>query len=351
MPITSIIRSKRLTTRMLISGDLSANESIIFLHGNISNADYWGSVLDHMIPGRYCGIAYDQRGFGDADHTKIIEARKGVEDWVQDLISIADELNIQKFHLAVHSLGGIVAFGAMGLYPERLKSVVLVAPGPPYGYGGCKGKTGDLVWPDGAGSGAGLINQRLAERIREQDRSIEHSSSSPRHILSQYLFHSSRVGMPIDMCLDACFSTHQGERAYPGDWTESVNWPFKAPGNFGPVNAISSLYNRWVTAAMMESELEIPTLWIRGDADALVSDAALSDAGNLGKLGMIPGWPGEAIFPPQLMIQQTRFVLSSYHNEHPVREAVMNNVGHCPYLENPDEFKQLVQDFWSELSE
>ena len=33
-------------------------------------------------------------------------------------------------------------------------------------------------------------------------------------------------------------------------------------------------------------------LWIRGDADEIVSDASLVDLGNLGALGAVPGWPG-----------------------------------------------------------
>jgi len=45
-----------------------------------------------------------------------------------------------------------------------------------------------------------------------------------------------------------------------------------------------------------------PIIWIRGDADAIVSDTSQFDLAYLGKLGFVPGWLGEQACPPQPMV-------------------------------------------------
>src|SRR3954453_1832775 len=55
-----------------------------------------------------------------------------------------------------------------------------------------------------------------------------------------------------------------------------------------------------------------PVLWIRGDADQIVSDTSLFDLAFLGSVGAVPGWPGPRPFPPQPMVTQTRAVLDRY---------------------------------------
>jgi hypothetical protein len=44
----------------------------------------------------------------------------------------------------------------------------------------------------------------------------------------------------------------------------------------------------------------------------IVPDASLSDFGQLGALGVIPGWVGTEPFPSQPMVTQTRTVLDAY---------------------------------------
>jgi hypothetical protein len=49
-----------------------------------------------------------------------------------------------------------------------------------------------------------------------------------------------------------------------------------------------------------------PVTWVRGDRDVIVSDTSLFDLAYLGKLGAVPGWPGDDECPPQPMVAQTR---------------------------------------------
>jgi pimeloyl-ACP methyl ester carboxylesterase len=87
-------------------------------------------------------------------------------------------------------------------------------------------------------------------------------------------------------------------------------------------------------------------LWVRGDSDAIVSDASLFDLGHLGKLGAVPGWPGEEVYPPQPMVAQVRAVLDAYRaGGGEYREEVLADCGHSPHVERPEEFRGLLREF------
>ena len=69
-------------------------------------------------------------------------------------------------------------------------------------------------------------------------------------------------------------------------------------------------------------------LWIRGDADQIVSDTSVFDLAFLGSVGAVPGWPGDEAFPPQPMVTQTRSVLDRYAaTGGAYREVVLPDVG------------------------
>jgi pimeloyl-ACP methyl ester carboxylesterase len=55
--------------------------------------------------------------------------------------------------------------------------------------------------------------------------------------------------------------------------------------------------------------------------------------------GLLPGWPGADIYPPQPMIDQTRAVLEKYMAAgSSYSEVVLENTGHIPFIERPGEF-------------
>jgi len=74
----------------------------------------------------------------------------------------------------------------------------------------------------------------------------------------------------------------------------------------------------------------------------VISDTSTSDPGYLGKLGLVPGWPGDEVFPPQPMLKQTRTVLDKYAAAGgSYREAIIQHAGHVPFIEKPKEFNRL----------
>jgi pimeloyl-ACP methyl ester carboxylesterase len=331
------ITTNRITTRVLFSG-AEGGIPVLFLHGNVSSATWWEETIT-ALPAGYRGIAPDQRGFGEAEPEKKIDATNGMGDLANDAIALLDHSGIGKAHIVGNSLGGMVVWRMMADFPERLLTVTLVDTGSPYGFGATKDVNGTPCYDDFAGSGGGLSNPELVKRIKEGDQSLE-SPFSPRSAIRTLLVKPPFIPAREDVLVASLNSTHIGAQDVPGDAEKSTNWPFMAPGKWGATNATSPKYAVSVEK-ILASQPKLNVLWIRGQNDLVVSDSAASDPGFLGKLGMIPGWPGEDVFPPQPMLGQTRIVLEKYASTGgSFQEVVIDDAGHLPFIEKPEEFNR-----------
>ena len=59
------------------------------------------------------------------------------------------------------------------------------------------------------------------------------------------------------------------------------------------------------------------------------------DVATLGRLGYVPGWPGEKVAPSQPMVAQTRAVLERYGR---YDQIVFAGCGHSPHIERAADF-------------
>ncbi len=336
--IARTITTPRLTTRVLFSGP-EDGVPVLFFHGNTSSATWWEEVMA-TLPAGFRGIAHDQRGFGEADPARKIDATRGMGDLVDDTIALLDHLKIEKAHVVGHSLGGMVVWRLMMEHPDRLLTVTQVAPGSPYGFGATKDTEGTPCSDDYAGSGAGLTNPELIRLMAEGYRGLE-NQSAPRVALRTMIVKPPFVPAREEELLSSLLATHLGEQDLPGDSERSPNWPFVAPGRWGAANALAPRYVGDVTR-LYSITPKPPVLWIRGSHDLLVSNTSLLDAGYLGQLGLLPGWPGMDVYPPQPMIDQTRYVLDRYTaSGGSFHEVIINDTAHAPHLEKLDEFNAI----------
>ncbi len=330
------ITTSRLTTRVLHVGPPDGRP-VLFLHGNLTSATWWETTM-LRLPEGFRGIAPDQRGFGSADPSAKIDATRGVGDLADDAVALLDELGIDRAHVAGNSMGSVVVWRMMADASHRLISVTQVAPGSPFGFGGTKDEIGTPCWDDFAGSGGGLINPQLVERLQHGDDGLE-SPFSPRNALRTLLVVPGTIPENEDALVASMLTTHLGDQAYPGDMVPSGNWPFVAPGTMGVNNALSPKFTGDVVDRLVDADQKPPVAWIRGDLDKVVADGAASDPGTLGPLGLIPGWPGVDAYPPQPMLAQTRRVLDRYAAAGGTyREIVIEGAAHVPFIEKPDAF-------------
>ena len=341
-----IMNTPRLGTHLL-AGGAEGGSPVFFVHGNTSSSRFFEETLAALPPeAGYWGLAPDLRGFGDSE-TKPLDATRGLGDFSDDLYALAGALGLRDrmIHLIGWSVGGMIAIRYTLDHPDTVASLTLVNPMSPYGFGGTKDAFGTPCWPDYAGSGGGTTNPEFVRRLREGDRS-EEDPSSPRNVMNAFYF-KPPFRAPKDReeaLLSSLLSTKVVEENYPGDVTLSRNWPKVAPGTRGMNNAISPKYCNLGGFAVIGSKP--PVLWIRGADDALVSDASLLDFGYLGQLGVVPGWPGEGAYPPQPMVSQIRGVLEAYaRNGGSYREKVVEDCGHSPHVEKPEEFRRALFGF------
>jgi pimeloyl-ACP methyl ester carboxylesterase len=342
--ITSkVIETPRLKMHVLLSGPEGAIP-VLFVHGNASSATFWEEVM-LKLPHDYRGIAVDLRGYGDTQDLPI-DATRGLGDWIDDVMGLVSVLNLGKYHLVGHSLGGTLVFNLVTADSDNILSATVVAPGSPFGFGGSKDEQGTPCYDDFAGSGGGIVNPDFPRLIAEGDRSSDNPQASPRVVMNTFYWKPPFVPEREEDLLSSILTEKIGSERYPGDFTPSDNWPNVAPGKWGPINAVSPKYVGDSVERFLAVETKPPMLWVRGDSDQIVADNSLFDFGTLGQLELVPGWPGMEVYPPQPMVKQTRFILEKYKaGGGSYKEYVIANTGHCPYIEKPVEFMEILKSF------
>jgi pimeloyl-ACP methyl ester carboxylesterase len=343
--ITSkFIETERLKIHALFSGPENG-EPVLFIHGNASSAVFWEEIM-LKLPENFRGIAIDLRGYGDTED-KLIDASQGCDDWVNDIVSFCDAIGVDRYHVVGHSLGGAIVISLIAALGDtrKIASVTLVNPASPYGFGGTKDNIGTPCHEDFAGSGGGVVNPEFAKLMGEKNRDSSNPQASPRVVMNSFYWKPPFKPDREEDLLSSLLSQKVGEKKYPGDFVSSPNWPYVAPGNWGPINAASPKYAKNNVEQFWHASHKPHVLWVRGSDDQIVSDNSFFDIGTLGKLGLVPGWPGEEVYPPQPMVSQTRTVLQEYvKRSGSYSENVIADTGHSPFIEKPEEFMILLKE-------
>jgi len=296
---------------------------VVLIHGNLSTGRFYEHLFEGA-PDRYRLIAPDMRGFGDTESVPI-DATRGLRDWADDTAALVEALGVETPHLVGWSTGG-AAIAAYAM-DRPVASLTLIDPVSPYGFGGVK-LDGTPHFPDYAGSGGGTGNPEFTGRLAAGDRSAD-GDFAPRNVMNSAYWRPDHREPQEDMLVDEVLKTVIGDDGYPGDSTASENWPGVAPGTRGILNALSPKYCNW--AGIVELEPKPPILWTHGTADIVIADGSPWEMGTLGQLGVIPGWPGPEVFPPQPMVAQIRAVLERYAAAGGrVETELFEGSGHCP---------------------
>ncbi|WP_308468297.1 alpha/beta fold hydrolase [Rathayibacter soli] len=308
--------------------------TVVFVHGNVSSSLFWQPTM-LALPASVRALAIDLRGFGGSE-TLPVDATRGLRDYADDVWGVLDALGIASAHLVGWSMGGGVVLQQLLDRPDAVASVTLVSPVSPYGFGGTAGADGRVLTADNAGTGAGGANPDFVRSIRDGDTSVDTPTTARSVFRSSYVaagYSSERE----DLWVESMLTTALGDGNYPGDSVASENWPGFAPGEHGVLNTMAPKYLD--LSGIVALERKPPILWVRGEQDAIVSDGSYFDLNMLGQVGVIPGWPGAEVAPPQPMVTQTRHVLDEYQAAGGAyTELALADCGHSPHLEYPDAF-------------
>lgn len=315
---------------------------VVLIHGNCSSSHLYQQTM-LALPGP--SIAIDLRGFGDSE-TLPVDATRGLTDFSDDVAAVLDALAVERAVVVGWSMGGGVALQLAIDRPGLVAGLVLESPVPPVGYGGTDAD-GKLLDSAAAGTGGGGANPDFVARLQAGDLTDE-SPTSPRSVFrSSYVAAGYQTELE-DLWVASMLTTATGDGNYPGDSTTTTAWPGFAPGPNGVLNTMAPIHLD--LTAIVDLDPKPPIAWVRGSEDAIVSDATFFDLNMLGKAGVVPGWPGDEIAPPQPMLTATRHVLDRYrHRGGEVREHIWDGVGHSPHLERVEEFTAIIEALRSRL--
>ena len=334
-----LIDTPRLSVNVLerVGDDVATapEQTVVLIHGNVSSSLFWQEIMQDL-PSDLRVVAIDLRGFGGTEHAPV-DATRGVRDFSDDVRAALDALGIETAHFVGWSMGGGVVMQYALDHPAL--SLTLQSPVSPYGFGGTR-RDGTRLTDDDAGTGAGGANPDFVQRLTDGD-ATDDAPTSPRSVFRSGYVAAGYTTEHEDTWVASMLTTSTAEGNYPGDAVTTTHWPGFAAGGIGVLNAMTP--GHFDVSSIVELTPKPPILWIRGTDDAIVSDASFYDLNHLGKLGVIPGWPGDEIAPPQEMVSQTRDVLDAYAAAGgDVTEIALDGVGHAAHLERPAEFRHAL---------
>jgi pimeloyl-ACP methyl ester carboxylesterase len=99
-------------------------EPVVLVHGNWSTCSWWEPVMERL-PNSFRAVAYDMRGRGKTEGP---DNGYTMPEMAADLRALCDALPIERCHLVGHSLGSAVAMQFALESPERVMSLVALAP-------------------------------------------------------------------------------------------------------------------------------------------------------------------------------------------------------------------------------
>lgn len=307
---------------------------LMLIHGNASSAVFYLPLMERLKDD-FEIIAPDLRGFGDTEALPI-DATQGMKQWSDDLHALITALGWDRFGVMGWSMGGAVAEQYAIDHSECITGMILLAPCSPFGFGGTAGPEGRKLEPLNIASGAGVANQQLIAAMAQKDREFMRTMLRNVYCKPGFLMASEWE----ELMIDGILSTRLGDGFYPGDVIPCAQWPFVRAGSRGICNTMAPEYCD--TSALAEVPNKFPILWFLGDSDLVVGDE--NDINALGKRGVIPGWPGEEIAPPQPMVSQTRYVLDKYReNGGSYKFISVPNAAHAAVLEQEDLFVDEIK--------
>ncbi|MFD4030694.1 alpha/beta fold hydrolase [Streptomyces sp. NPDC058637] len=113
--------------RLIGSGD----HKVLVLHDWFGTSSGWGPFLDYLDGETFSYAFLDYRGYGDRKHVTGIYTLAEIAD---DALTLADELDWERFSLVGHSMGGKAVQQVLAQAPQRVRKLVGIAPVPAGAY-------------------------------------------------------------------------------------------------------------------------------------------------------------------------------------------------------------------------
>ena len=116
-----LVETNGVQLRVIDAGDRDA-PVVVLAHGFPELAYSWRHQIPALADAGYRVLAPDQRGYGGSSKPEAVDAYNVVE-LSADIVGLLDDIGAERAVLVGHDFGGVVAWTAPLLHPDR-KSVV-----------------------------------------------------------------------------------------------------------------------------------------------------------------------------------------------------------------------------------
>lgn len=119
-------QNQDLKMRYMDIGDKDAQKAIVLLHGKNFSGYYWERVAKDLLERKYRVVIPDQIGFGKSSKPDSYQYSFG--QLALNTKFLLDHLNIKKFDLVGHSMGGMLAVTFAVNYTKSVNKLILINP-------------------------------------------------------------------------------------------------------------------------------------------------------------------------------------------------------------------------------
>jgi pimeloyl-ACP methyl ester carboxylesterase len=104
----------------------ATGEAVVLLHGFPADRHSWDAMTPALTAAGYRVLAPDQRGYSPGARPRSRRAYTTAQ-LAGDVLALADQAGLQRFHLVGHDWGAALAWYLAGHHPERLISVAALS--------------------------------------------------------------------------------------------------------------------------------------------------------------------------------------------------------------------------------
>ena len=236
-------RNEALTFQVTDTGEAEPGQAVILLHGFPQDRRCWDRVGATLAEQGYRVLAPDLRGYSPGAQPPARSAYRNSE-LAADVLALADAAGAERFHLAGHDWGAVLAWYVAGRHPERVASLAAMSVPHPQAFGRAMVTSSQAArsWYMAAWQ-LPFLPERALSRRRGQ------------------VFRDSLVRMGLDPVSADRYATRARDPA----------------GLRGPLN-----WYRAMPFSMREpaGRIQVPTMFIWGNRDRFVSRAAAELCGR-----------------------------------------------------------------------
>lgn len=125
------VQATDVTLYVRVVGNPESGNVLIAIHGGPGMSSGYMASLEQLAGDKFAVVTYDQRGTGRSTSPSDDSADYSLLKYIEDLEAVRQAVGADQVHLFGHSWGGVLALRYATIYPQRVRSIVLMGSGPP----------------------------------------------------------------------------------------------------------------------------------------------------------------------------------------------------------------------------